>query len=215
MNGQKDVFLSSEGDAWLSRNEAALGSRDWSRDPVCRKVGTLSAPVDSPARVLEIGCGDGSRLQYLAAKHGQKVFGIDPSERAVAKAKGRGVEAVRSTADTLPFADASFDIVIFGFCLYLCDDADLFRIALEADRVLASPGWLLILDFDARAPVYKPYHHLAGVVSRKMDYKSMFLWHPAYTLGSHDKFDHQTQQWTDEPDEWISLASLRKFHVGR
>jgi hypothetical protein len=52
-------------------------------------------------------------------------------------------------------------------------------------------------------------------VSRKMDYKSMFLWHPAYTLGSHDKFDHRTQQWTDEPDEWISLASLRKFHVGR
>ncbi len=214
MSGQKDVFLSSEGDAWFSRNEAALGARDWSRDPVCRKVGTL-ASAESRARVLEIGCGDGSRLQYLAAQHGQRVFGIDPSEQAVAKAQARGVEAVRSTADRLPFADAAFDVVIFGFCLYLCDDSDLFRIALEADRVLTSPGWLLILDFEARAPVYKPYHHLAGLISRKMDYKSMFLWHPAYTLGSYEKFHHGTQQWTDETDEWVSLACLRKFHAGQ
>jgi len=215
VSGQKDVFLSSEGDAWFSRNEVAAGARDMSRDPVCMKVATLTSAANSRARVLEIGCGDGLRLQYLATRHGQQVCGIDPSEQAVAKAQARGIEAVRSTADRLPFADAAFDIVIFGFCLYLCDDADLFRIALEADRVLANPGWLLILDFEARAPVYKPYHHRAGLVSRKMDYKSMFLWHPSYTLGSYEKFHHGTQQWTDEPDEWVSLASLRKFQSGQ
>jgi ubiquinone/menaquinone biosynthesis C-methylase UbiE len=211
VSDQKDVFLSSEGDAWFARNEAALGARDWSLDPVCVKAAQLEFPR-TPARILEVGCGDGSRLCYLTSKFGHRTVGVDPSERAVAKARAKGVEAVRSTADSLPFENASFDAVIFGFCLYLCDDADLFRIAMEADRVLASPGWLLILDFEARAPRYKPYHHLAGVLSRKMDYKSMFVWHPAYTLASHEMFHHVTGKWTDEPDEWVSVACLRKLN---
>lgn len=212
MTSQKDVFLSSEGDAWFSRNEAALRSRDLAQDPVCRRLASLPA-LGRPLRVLEIGCGDGSRLQYLAATHGWEVSGIDPSEKAVSHARERGVRAHQSTADTLPFQAAAFDVVTFGFCLYLCDDGDLFRIALEADRVLANPGWLLILDFESRAPLYKPYHHLAGITSRKMDYKSMFSWHPSYTLASHEKFHHQTHTWTDDPDQWVSLACLRKFRA--
>jgi SAM-dependent methyltransferase len=212
MSRQRDMFLASEGDAWLSRNAASLSTRDWSLDPVCVRLAGLAAPQ---ARLLEIGCGDGSRLQYLARTHGCRVFGADPSPRAVARAAQRGVEAVRSTADALPFAAGSFDIVVFGFCLYLCDDEDLFRIALEADRVLASPGWLLILDFEAPAPVYRPYHHAAGLVSRKMDYKSMFTWHPCFTVASYEKFHHATLQWTDERDEWVSLACLRKSPATR
>jgi SAM-dependent methyltransferase len=210
MRRQKEAFLRSEGDAWLKRNEDGLRACDWSRDPVCVKLASV-LPAGQRARVLEIGCSDGSRLEYLATRHGQVVCGIDPSAEAVARAQARGVQAVRATADLLPFADASSDVVIFGFCLYLCDDADLFRIAQEADRVLATPGWLLILDFEARAPLYKPYHHRAGLSSRKMDYKSMYLWHPSYTLASHEKFHHRSLQWTDEADEWVSLACLRKL----
>jgi SAM-dependent methyltransferase len=214
MSLQKDAFVSAEGDAWFSRNEVALATRDWSADPVCRQLSKL--PVTrSRSRILEIGCGEGSRLHYLAQKHDCHVFGVEPSEKAVRKALERGVEAVRSTADKLPFANLSFDIVIFGFCLYLCDDDDLFRIASEADRVLAGTGWLLILDFEARAPRYEPYHHRPGLFSRKMDYKSMFLWHPAYSLASYEKFHHASQQWTDEPDQWVSLACLRKWRTPR
>lgn len=207
MNRQRDLFLTSEGDAWFTRNEAATSARDWSRDPVCVKLAALSG---KPLRVLEIGCGSGLRLEYLAKHYNHDVYGVDPSKRAVMRAIERGAEAVVSTAETLPYPDGAFDVVIFGFCLYLCDDKDLFRIGLEADRVLANPGWMLILDFESPAPVYKPYHHLPGVKSRKMDYKLMFLWHPAYTLASHEKFHHGNQQWTDDPDEWVSLACLRK-----
>jgi ubiquinone/menaquinone biosynthesis C-methylase UbiE len=128
----------------------------------------------------------------------------------VARASERGVHAVLGTADTLDFPDSSFDIVIYGFCLYLCDDVDLFRIAAQGDRVLRSPGWLLILDFDSASPMYRPYHHAPGLVSRKMNYQSMFAWHPGYSLGSYEKFDHASQHWTDDPQEWVSLACLRK-----
>jgi ubiquinone/menaquinone biosynthesis C-methylase UbiE len=214
MRPQKEAFLASEGDAWLARNESALRACDWAQDPVCSRIATLF-PAGQRARLLEIGCGEGSRLHYLSDTYAHQVCGVDPSQQAVARASERGVPATRATADNLPFGDASFDVVIFGFCLYLCDDGDLFQIAHEADRVLASPGWLMILDFDARAPVYRSYRHLAGLYSRKMDYKSMYLWHPAYSLASYQKFSHGTQRWTDEPDEWVSLACLRKHRGGQ
>jgi SAM-dependent methyltransferase len=136
--------------------------------------------------------------------------GIDPSARAVARAAERGVRAERSTADRLPYGDGSFDVVMFGFCLYLCDDDDLFAIAREAHRVLAARGWLFIMDFEKPTPTYSDYRHRAGVRTRKMDYKTMFLWHPAYTLASHEKLHHETLQWTDDPDQWVSVACLRK-----
>ncbi len=205
---QKSTFLATEGDAWFERNEAALASRDWSNEPVTMRLQRILGT--NKKRILEIGCGDGSRLEYLHRRHGYDVSGIDPSEKAVARAVERGVRATRSTADSLPFENSCFDAVVFGFCLYLCDDQDLFRIAHEAHRVLADPGWMLLLDFDAPAPVYRPYRHVPGLVSRKMDYKSMFLWHPAYTLASYEKFHHSELQWTDDPAEWVSLACLRK-----
>ena len=44
-----------------------------------------------------------------------------------------------------------------------------------------------------------------------MNYKQMFLWHPAYTLVSYNKFAHQDETWLDDPHEWVSVACLRKF----
>ncbi len=201
--------MSAEGDAWFTRNESALAAKDWSCDPVCRRLESLPRS-NEPFRLLEIGCGDGSRIHYLAGREGFKVCGIEPSEKAVAKARGRGLQVTRATADALPFADSSVDIVVFGFCLYLCDDRDLFRIAYEADRVLASVGWILILDFEARAPTYKAYHHRDGILTRKMHCVPMFSWHPAYTLASYEKFHHGNGLWTDDPDEWVALSCLRK-----
>ena len=46
------------------------------------------------------------------------------------------------TADTLPFAAGSFDVVIAGFFYYLLDPADLFVVAAAIDRVLADEGWV-------------------------------------------------------------------------
>ena len=87
---------------------------------------------------------------------------------------------------------------------------------LQKDLFLQSEGhaWLRRnLDFEARAPLFKSHHHLAGIQSRKMDNKSIFLWHPAYTLASHERFHHVTRRWTDLPDEWVSLACLRKCRL--
>src|SRR5207253_396680 len=101
-------------------------------------------------------------------------------------------------AEQLPFDDKKFDIVIFGFCLYLCDREDLFRIASEADRVLKNPGWLLILDFYSPAPLKRDYHHRSGLFSYKMDYRTLFLWNSSYTNFSHKVCHHSENTYTDD-----------------
>lgn len=212
---QKDVFLSSEADAWYERNEQAVAKADFSVDPVSASVLEIAAtfPTDVESgkiRILEIGCGEGRRLEWLATHLNAEVFGVEPSARAVEKARARGVTAERGTADDLPFGNATFDVIIFGFCLYLCDRQDLFRVAQEADRVLKPDSWLVISDFYAPNLVKRMYHHKSGVYSYKMDYRQLFSWHPAYTCFAHKVTTHGKQEFTDDPQEWVATSIMRK-----
>lgn len=127
---QKDVFLDSEGDAWLARNAAVVQSRPLPQsDPLLVEIVELSPPPSVGSKILEIGCGDGTRLQWLKNERNFICHGVEPSARAVELARGRGINAIQGTAEKLEFEDGTFDLVVFGFCLYLCDREDLFRIA--------------------------------------------------------------------------------------
>ncbi|MEO0316123.1 MAG: hypothetical protein RI928_2579 [Pseudomonadota bacterium] len=212
---QKDVFLSSEADAWYKRNLQTVAKTEFSIDPVSLAVLGLAATFPPEAqprrlRLLEVGCGEGRRLEWLAEKLNADVFGVEPSSLAVERARTRGVAAQRGTADDLPFEDATFDVLIFGFCLYLCDRQDLFRIAQEANRVLKPDSWLVINDFFAPHPIKREYHHKPGVYSYKMDYRQLFSWHPAYTCLSHKVTCHGRNEFTDDAQEWVATSVMRK-----
>ena len=213
---QKDVFLSSEGDAWFLRNHVASQSRDFEVDQIVSEIRTISKahtnlPNAEELKILEIGCGEGRRLAWLKAKLGATVCGLEPSSKAVEVAVAQGVDAVQGTADDLPFGEAEFEVIIFGFCLYLCDVDDLFKIASEAHRVLRKSGWVVIQDFYAPASVRRNYHHKPGIYSHKMDYKTLFDWHPDYTCYVHDVRHHSTSEYTDDTSEWVATTVLRKF----
>ena len=68
-------------------------------------------------RLLDVGCGSG-QLALMAAKDGLDVTGVDIAnnlvERARARAQAEGLNArfEEADAETLPFADASFDVVV-------------------------------------------------------------------------------------------------------
>lgn len=170
---QKDRFMMGEGDAWFNRNRERLGLRD----PVTEVIEELKL---SPKRVLEIGCSNGWRLKKLFDRYSEcTVFGVEPSAAAVDEALISTV--LRSTADELPFGSDNFDLVIFGFCLYLVDPADLFRVVTEADRVLRDNGILIIHDFAAwDRPFARAYEHADGVLSYHMDHAKLWLAHPSY-----------------------------------
>ncbi|MCR6672043.1 class I SAM-dependent methyltransferase [Devosia ginsengisoli] len=208
---QKDVFLGSEGDAWFARNHAGIQNKDFStQDQIAAQIQAIARDSRAPLSVLEIGCGEGLRLAWIKNTLHMTVAGIDPSAKAVEAASRRGVPAVQGTADALPFADGQFDIVIFGFCLYLCDVDDLFRIAGEAHRVLKRSGWIVIQDFYSPAPVRRPYHHKPGIFSHKMDYKRLFDWHPDYTCLASSVQHHGSDHFTDDRSEWVATTVIRK-----
>jgi len=186
MTSQKISFLQGEGDAYFDRNRFDVDSRE---DPVIvamRDVGI------KPVRLLEIGASSGAWLAAAQKALGAECHGIDPSPKAVEYgcAHYPDVRLSRSTADTLSFEDRKFDCVVFGFCLYLCDPADYFRIAQEADRVLADRGFLIIKDFSSPVPLKNPYKHRPGVFSHKFDWARMFTWNPVYRHLSRRYLEH-------------------------
>ena len=207
---QKEIFLQSEGDAWFTRNQQGVAGRKLPDDDALLQEIIDFLPVNTGGKVLEVGCGDGTRLAWLKNNLNADCYGIEPSAQAVAAARAKGINVLQGTADALPFDSQSFDIVIFGFCLYLCDRDDLFRIASEADRVLRSPGWLMIMDFYSSIPRARTYHHRPGVQSYKMDYRTLFAWHPYYECMTHKVRHHGEASYTDAPDEWVGVSVLRK-----
>ncbi|WP_417448380.1 methyltransferase domain-containing protein [Idiomarina abyssalis] len=212
-NSQKDIFLAGEADAWLERNLEALKKlAEKPGDPVFLAAEEIfqNHNFANKPRVLEVGCGNGQRLAALSQAFQADCYGLEPSSKAVELAQAQGVNAQIGTADQLPYPDNHFDILIFGFCLYLCDREDLFKIAQEANRVLKPNAWLLIYDFYAEAHTNRPYHHCEGVNSYKMDYRKLFDWHPAYTCYSHKVFGHGEHKLCDDPQEWIAISTLRK-----
>jgi len=216
---QKTIFLSGEADSWFERNKDALKNKDFSQDLVVSEIVRIITDSNigldlnkrRDGRLLEIGCGEGRRLEYLQNNYNLKCFGIEPSKKAVEKAISKGICAKIGTADQLDFEDKYFDFVIFGFCLYLCDRDDLFQIAKESDRVIKKEGFIVILDFFHPTKDRKnKYTHQEGIYSYKMDYRNLFTWHPFYECYKHKVMHHSTLALTDEIDEWISISVLRK-----
>lgn len=209
---QRDVFRGGEGDAWHARNRSTTDDLEGRlrADPVLEAVRALRL---TPKRVLEVGCGNGYRLEGLRMQFGAEGVGVEPSSEAVAEARKRfpSIDVRVGTAEDLPFEDASFDAVAFGFCLYLCDRRDLFKIAWQADRVLVEGGYLFIYDFFSPGRAYRnAYSHYEGLYSYKMDYAQLFLGNPAYSRVYHRVLPGSDGTIPLDPDEAIAVTVVRK-----
>ncbi len=195
MGPQAEAFRNGEGKAWLTRNKDKLPVED---DPVLQAIRALKL---KPTRVLEVGCANGWRLEELSKRYKCNCYGADPG---VTNYKAIDNMALNpGSADNLAYyRDDTFDLVIYGFCLYLCDPEDYFKIALEGDRILVNGGHLVIYDFWSSIAYKKPYKHKKGLWTHKMDFARLWAWNPAYSV--------QTVTMIGDGDECTAVQILRK-----
>jgi SAM-dependent methyltransferase len=117
-----------------------------------------AANLQSGQRVLDVACGTGVLTRELARRAGTsgRVAGLDinPGMLTVARRQVPGVEFREGSADALPFADQSFDLVTCQFGLMFF--ADRARALREMLRVLVPGGRVVAVVWDSldNTPAY-------------------------------------------------------------
>lgn len=133
--------------------------------------------LGTDARLLDLGCGVGHLLQWLARHSGpMQGYGVDLSLNSLRRARAAGTPRLCcADAAALPYADASFDaIVCNGAAHHLPDLAAALR---ELHRVLRPGGRLVLFE-----PVDSPLTGaIRGTLFRQSRYES-----PADLEHKHD-----------------------------
>ena len=122
---------------WFLRQARRLGmgrERDW--------LDTFGLKGETPGRLLEVGCGSGSRLALLR-KMGWSAEGQDVDPAAVAHAREtHGLEIHLGSMEELSLPEGSFDVVALSHVLeHALDPVSL----LEACRRVLKPGGRLVV----------------------------------------------------------------------
>ena len=99
------------------------------------------------------------------------------AKKLIKCAKINGADAVK-----LGFKNLKFDVLIYGFCLYLVDAEDLFKVVYEADKILKKNSHIIIYDFYSKNSKYLNYRHDKRVKVHKYNFSKIFLWHPKKKL---------------------------------
>ena len=107
-------------------------------------------------RVLEVGCGAGLGLGYLGSR-ARRVVGSDYTPELLALARdhyGDRFPLIRLDAESLPFCERSFDVVVLYEAIYYLHNAG--RFVKEARRVLRLDGALLICTVNREWADFNP-----------------------------------------------------------
>ncbi len=140
-------------------------SRAWGRYPseaLVRFIARMFPDLErrTGLRILEVGCGPGANLWYLA-REGFTIAGIDGSATAIAKARDRltaeGMAVSRKPADlkvgnfqSLPWSDNLFDAAVDIEAVYANPVPVIHAAIAEVQRVLKPGGWFFAIMFGAK-----------------------------------------------------------------
>src|SRR5262245_49232608 len=96
------------------RSIVTKGHKDIRRDLLL--IAEMVAPQ---SRLLDVGCGDGSLLEYLASEKQVDGRGIEIRQSGVNACVARGLSVIQGDADSdLPdYPDAAFDYVVLSLTL--------------------------------------------------------------------------------------------------
>ncbi len=104
------------------------------------------------AQALDLGCGNGRNLIFLAKEFGMRGVGYDISKTAIEQAKKNAVSlplqfSVRSLLDPIPLPDSSVTIALDMMSSHILKRIEREALRTEILRVLKPEGWLFFKSF--------------------------------------------------------------------
>ena len=81
-----------------------------------KEFNVISQIIQNNKRVLDIGCGDGTLMQYLKFNQQNDVRGLEPQKNLVQKCIAKGLSVIEGDAEKelVQFPDKSFDYVVLS-----------------------------------------------------------------------------------------------------
>ena len=140
---------------WAARYDLLAWLLTHGRERQLRERILSFAGLTNGETVLDIGCGTGT-LAIAAGRHvgtTGEVIGIDASPAMVARASRKAAKAGAraafqvAVAESLPFPDGRFDVVLSTLMLHHLPRTTRQQCAREIKRVLKSSGRVLAVDF--------------------------------------------------------------------
>lgn len=173
-----------------------------------------AAPLAAGKRVLDAGCGTAYGSAMLAEAGARQVVGVDTAADVLAAVRPRmpgGVRLLHADVVSLPFEDASFDVVVCFEAIEHVDDAE--AVIDEFARVLAEDGVLAVSSPNREVYVPGNPHHrhefvpdeLAEMLSRRFTNVRLYRQDDWITSAVLDDGLH-----TFEGDEPVEGVVLRK-----
>ena len=129
-----------EYEAWFERN----------RDKYALEVRAVRPSVPPGVEGLEVGVGTGRFAAPLGVG-----TGVEPSRPMAERARRLGIRVVEAVAESLPFPDRAFDVVLMVTTVCFVDDLD--RSLREARRVSREGGRLVVGFVDRESALGKTY----------------------------------------------------------
>jgi SAM-dependent methyltransferase len=120
--------------------------------PMTKKILSELA-VDNDTKLLDLGCGTGQTLSFIAKNLPCKITGVDINDKMLHKAAIRfkdqnyAIELVRADVQQLPFPSGTFDIALSESVTVFTHISKALR---EYNRVLKAGGILIAIEITAR-----------------------------------------------------------------
>ncbi len=112
--------------------------------------------INAASKILDIGCGTGQTIEYIASHYNCATTGIDrhagmitKAQKRIAKQKSKA-KLVVGEAESLPFPDQSFDYVLSESVTAFTNIPEALQ---EYHRVLASSGKLIMIEITKQSPL--------------------------------------------------------------
>ncbi len=144
------------------------------------------------ARVLDLGCGDGSLSKILLVAGVDHIVGIDGDGLRLAQARRAGLQTLRADLNrALPLKDRSFDCAISQFSIEHLFEHDIFLA--EVNRVL-SPDGMFIVTTDNLSSWHNIVSLILGYRPMSMHYSNRYVFgnplSPHAEESMHDRYPH-------------------------